>query len=91
VYNAGGWFESQIGSVTYLLGSIDLFNYAISDNGSVLTGPRIYESEPIGSDDSRPAASVVYYQAGEALTGTLEWQIMLGANTDLVVVAKATQ
>ncbi len=90
-YNAGKWFESTVGSATYRLGSINLFNYEIDDGGSVLGGPRIYTSGPIGSDTSRPAASVVYYQAGSSLSGTLEWQITLGADTDLVVVAKAAR
>jgi len=91
VYNAGGWFESMVGTTVYRLGSINLFNYEYSDGASMLIGPRIYTGGQIGSDSSRPPASVVYYEAGTALSGTLEWQITLGRNTDLVVVAKSAQ
>jgi hypothetical protein len=84
-YNAGTWFESSYMGTTYRLGSINLFNYL---GQGLQEGPKIYYSSPVGNDSRRPSGSTVYYLAGEDLTGTVSWDITLGATTDMVVVVK---
>jgi hypothetical protein len=91
VYNAGQWFESTVDSITYRLGSINLYNHVSGSGVSAVEGPQVYSGDDLGNGDTQEAASVVYYQAGSSATGKLEWEISLGANTDLVVVAKAAE
>jgi ferredoxin len=89
-YNAGTWFESSEGGETFLLGSINLYNY-LSQQDGLLEGPKIYSGSVVGVDLSRPGSSVVYYKVGAGITGTHEWDISLGERTDLVVVARPAQ
>lgn len=91
VYNPGEWVETASDSTTFRLGSINLYNHTGSSETGVVTGPRVYPGNPDGTAELRPPGSVIYYQAADNVTGRIEWDIALGATTDLVVVAKAAR
>jgi len=80
-YNSGTWFTSTIGSISYDLGSINLYNYTYSGQ----TGPRYFTSSiPYGKE----AASNIYYRVGTNLTGTITRSITMEDNIKLTVVVK---
>jgi len=76
-FNTGTWSNSTIGTITYQLGSINLYNYS--------PNPYIYSTLP----STQNAGSNIYYLAGSSLSGTKEWSIT-GLNSDvkLTVVIK---
>lgn len=69
-FNTGNWFTSNVGGVSYQLGSINLFNYN--------PDPYIYSLLPT----TQNAGSNLYYLAGKNLTGTKDWSIN-GLNSDI--------
>jgi len=80
-YNSGTWFTSTIGSISYDLGSINLYNYTYSGQ----TGPRYFTSSiPYGKE----AGSNIYYRVGSNLTGTITRSITMEDNIKLTVVVK---
>jgi hypothetical protein len=67
-YNSGTWFTSTIGSTSYNLGSIDLFNFDPT--------PAIWLTSPVGGG-SQYKTSNILFNAGIGLTGLQSWQIQL--------------
>ena len=76
-FNTGGWSTSTTNSITYELGSINLYNYA--------PAPYIYNILP---RTQKPGSNILY-RAGSNLNGKQEWQFNgLNADTKLTVVIK---
>jgi hypothetical protein len=86
--NSGGWFLYTVDESTFNLGSIDYHNYRCDTCSQ--SGPIIFTSSPPGGNPFLEAGSATFFLAGESLTGTREWDISLGENTDLVVVVRPT-
>ncbi|MBN2546878.1 MAG: hypothetical protein JXB50_13845, partial [Spirochaetes bacterium] len=91
-YNQGDiWFTSTKGSITYNLGSINLYNYKYIDESYTQTGPYIYIFTPVGSPIYPYLfySSNRYYRAGNNITGILSESIDLkNSNVKLTVVIK---
>ncbi len=66
-YNAGTFFDSTVGSATYRLGSINLFNYKYG----TLIGPWIYSGAAAGTSPYL-STSATLYRAATAATGPLD-------------------
>jgi hypothetical protein len=99
-YNNGGAFSSTIGSVTYNLGSINLFNYSLISGGTTYcVGPYItnISSSKITSDTITNSTTNYgfyngyanqYYLLGSSITGSHSWDITLPAGYTFSVVAQ---
>ncbi|HQL80849.1 MAG TPA: peptidase M30, partial [Spirochaetota bacterium] len=77
-------FSSEIGGITYTLGSIDLYNYKYP-SATPQVGPYIHDTMKFGL---MPQASNYYYEAGTGLTGELTWNIKLKSRVRMNVVVK---
>ncbi|MBN1495310.1 MAG: hypothetical protein JXA07_00985 [Spirochaetes bacterium] len=77
----GDWFTSTASTLEYTIGSIDLYRYRYQS----YYGPYIYTNMRA---DTMPAASNIYYLAGEDLSGQNTWNIKLRSNVRLTVVAR---
>jgi hypothetical protein len=94
-FNKGNnWFSSNINSITYTIGSIDLNNYTHTYNPDYdlpspdQVGPLIYNSaNDIPSSGSMRSASNVYYFCGN-LTGQNSWNLRMDNGVKLTVVVK---
>ncbi|MBN1647601.1 MAG: hypothetical protein JW874_06180, partial [Spirochaetales bacterium] len=85
-YNTGTWFTSTLGSVSYDLGSINLFNYVYDTGSSAYTGPYLYtDPANIGRDERQGGTSNLYFRYGTNLTGTVETNIRFD-NTDVLTI-----
>jgi hypothetical protein len=80
-YNRGTWFTSSLSSISYNLGSINLYNYRYG----LQTGPYIYTTMP---PDPQPKNSNIYYLAGTNKTGSLIYKLDLPKEIKLTVVVK---
>ncbi len=80
-YNAGDWFTSSLSSITYSLGSINLYNYKYGFH----TGPYVYTTMPTGI---QPKTSNIFYLAGNNVTGSLVYNIDIPKEVKLTVVVK---
>ena len=81
-YNSGTWSTSRVGTATYRLGSINLFNYR---RGS-LTGPRFSNLAEL-SRRTQPPHSNMYADLGRN-TGTIGLRITATAGNRITVVIK---
>ena len=90
-YNQGGYISSYLNTVTYELGSINLFNYEYINGLGIpeQAGPRIYESlPPSDAMAGRYKFSNLYYKFGEGLNGIHTRTISLKKGMKLTVVVK---
>jgi hypothetical protein len=82
----GGWFTSTASSTGYNLGSINLHKYRYEySHDKFYYGPYIYKKMRTGA---MPAASNIYYLAGQGLSGQQTYNITLLNNVRLTVVAR---
>ena len=78
-YNTGNSFTSDSGSVTYNVGSINLFNYSPE--------PVIIESSEFTLTSQYKTANR-YFKVGSNLTGSYSWYIGMPQNVRLTIVTK---
>ncbi len=83
-YNWADWFSDTVSSITYDLGSINLYNY----NAGTLVGPWLYDAANPWSFPNHMAASNLYYTAATGATGSRTWTIRMDAGVKLTVVVK---
>lgn len=85
-YNSGTWFNSTLGSISYNLGSINLYNYIYE--GQI--GPYYFNNSPVGAMDypNFPRTSNFIYLAGNSLIGSISDSFNLPPGTTLTIVAK---
>ena len=77
-YNNTGWFNSTIGSISYDLGSINLYNYSPT--------PTIYTTLP--TSGGMNGSSNIYYNAGVNLSGSNRWRIKIDSGVRLTVIVR---
>lgn len=92
-YNTGSSVDSTLGSVTYRLGSANLYNYRYSWGAGptqYLDGPYLYSAADtvIGPTSGQSPTSNIYYEVGTALTGLVEREVFMGTGVALTVVVK---
>ncbi|MBT4286940.1 MAG: hypothetical protein HOD92_06335 [Deltaproteobacteria bacterium] len=83
-YNTGVSFDTNMGTTTYQIGSINMYNYTIFGQ----TGPKTVSISDLPDLNYHKAASNVLVKAGTQLTGTKEWTIKMGRDIKLSVVLK---
>jgi len=83
-YNTGANITSILGSISYNLGSINLFNY---DYGSQ-SGPRLFSPSSLAVQGVHSSTSNTFVLAGENLTGDFESRVEMPAGLTLSVVTK---
>ncbi|MBU0480648.1 MAG: hypothetical protein KKG47_06085 [Proteobacteria bacterium] len=88
-FNTGGFTTSAIGSISYELGSINLYNYVFHDGVSVQSGPRIYTTlPPSDANAGTYKTSNMFYRLGTNLTGTINTLIDLKQGMKFTVLVK---
>jgi len=83
-YNTETSFDSTVGTSTYQIGSINMYNYTLSGQ----SGPKTVSMSELPNLNYHNAASNIFVRAGSQLTGTQEWIIKMRQNTKLSVVLK---
>lgn len=84
-YNRGGFSSSLLGSISYDLGSINMYNYSYPGQA----GPRIYTSlPPSDANAGIYKTSNLYYRLGSGLSGQVTRNITLRKGTKLTVVIR---
>ncbi|MDX2471513.1 MAG: hypothetical protein QNL04_13145 [SAR324 cluster bacterium] len=78
-YNTGGNFSSSIGSITYVLGSINLFNYGT---------PYFYTPSTLGSEGAVQAYSNRFVKVATNATGVFTRTVTVPSGVDLIVITK---
>ena len=86
-YNTGSFTTTNLGAISYNLGSINLYNY---DYGSQ-SGPYIYTPSSLAAFGQHYATSNTYVRVGTNLTGAFETQVDMPAGVLLTVVTKDSQ
>ena len=79
-YNTGTWFTSTADTITYKLGSINLYNYY----DGTYTGPKLFTSMP----ETVPAAGsqTILYEG--TMSGSQHWKLSIPEGITLSVVVK---
>jgi hypothetical protein len=83
-YNTGASFNTIIGTTTYQIGSINMYNYTLAGQA----GPKTVSISELPDLNYHNAASNILVKAGSQLTGTQEWAIKMGRDINLSVVLK---
>ncbi|TVR53155.1 MAG: hypothetical protein EA426_18145 [Spirochaetaceae bacterium] len=91
VYNTGGWIETEVSDAEFLLGSINLHNYAYPHDNGVHMGPWIYDRNSISQKDSLEPNSKMLYRIGSGLSGTHTVTVTLPRNVRAAVVLAVTE
>ena len=89
-YNFGNYLDSAIGSATYRLGSINMFNYSYTDiYGYTQVGPYIYSgSGDIGIYEPYSYSNLYYYARTVGSLSSDSWDISLPEGVRMTVVIK---
>jgi peptidase M30-like protein len=80
-YNTGAGFTSNPDSITYTVGSINLYNYSYYG----LAGPLLYKPSNVGGHNK---LSNTYVKVGTAQTGTFKATVEMASGVRLTVVTK---
>ena len=78
-YNSGTFFDSAVGTATYRLGSINLFNYS--------TTPTVYSGAVAGTSPHL-STSAALYQAATSAAGPWEWTLDMPRGLIVSVIAR---
>lgn len=84
IYNTGSGFSSTANSVSYNVGSVNLFNYDFNSQ----SGPFLYTPSTLSGLSKHYAASNTYVKVGTAETGTFTATVDMPAGVLLTVVTK---
>jgi hypothetical protein len=79
-YNTGTFFTSTVGSATYRLGSINLFNYS--------PAPTVDITGPVAGTSPHLSTSATLFQAATSATGSLGWALEMPPGLIASVIVK---
>ena len=85
-YNAGKWLESRAGGVSFVLGSINLYNYRYETPSFAQEGPFLYSLDGF-NERTQPPHSNMYATLGRN-TGTVRLQVSAVSGNRITVVVK---
>ena len=85
-YNSGTWFPSTVGGVTFLLGSIDLYQYRYAVGGVEQEGPFLYSLDGF-NERTQPPHSNMYATLGSN-TGTVRLRVDAVRDNRIALVVK---
>ncbi len=86
--NSSAGFSSAVGSLTYRLGSINLYNYRYEREGAPHAGPYVYASMPRGPMEP---SSNIYLKAASCIMGQQSWSVTMERDVRMTVVVKDPQ
>lgn len=81
-YNSGGPFTSSINSISYTIGSINMYNYDFDGD----TGPYLYSN--LESAGSAKRASNIYTKVATGVSNKQSWTVTLDQDVQLTIVIK---
>jgi len=84
IYNNGNLLSSELNSITYNLGSINLFNYKYGN----LTGPYLFTPSTLATFGGHYATSNTYVLVGQGKTGSFTATVNMEPGVRLTVVTK---
>ena len=85
-YNSGAWFPSTVGGVTFLLGSINLYQYRYAVGGVEQEGPFLYSLDGF-NERTQPPHSNMYATLGRN-TGTVRLRVDAVRDNRIAIVVK---
>jgi len=83
-FNTGAYMTSTIGSITYNLGSINMYNYDYES----LSGPSFFNTSNLSNLSTEYKTSNIYYKAGVGLTGAFSKDITLYSGVKFSLILK---